>query len=197
MSPRLPERRRERDVDLRDVAELARAHDLHQPLGEGVVLVVEGLHDDQTGIGVGHLDHGARLVCVGREGLLAEHVLAGPQGGHRPVAVEPVRERVVDGVDVAVLDELRVRAQDPGNALLSGELVSPVRVSGGHRADHGAPGPAGGLHEGDGGDAGGPQDADPQHAVIRAPRGVRDSEAAAAHVPEGWDGGHPTGIGHG
>ena len=193
----LPQRRRERDVDLRDVAELSRAHDLHQSLGEGVVLVVEGLHHDQTGIGVGHLDHGPRLVRVGREGLLAQHVLAGPQGGHRPVAVEPVRERVVDGVDVGVLDQLRVRAQDPGNALLSSKLLGPVPLPGGHGGDHGAAGPAGGLHQGDGGDAGGPQDADPQHAVIRAPRCVRDGEAAAAHVPECWEGRHPMGIGHG
>ena len=194
----LPERRRERHVDLRDVAQLTRAHDLDEPLGERVVLVVKGLHDDLAGIRVGHLDHGSRLVRIGREGLLAEHVLAGPQGRHRPVAVESVRERVVDGVDVRVLDQLGVGAQDPGNTLLSGELLGPVPVPGRHGRDNGTPGTASGLDESDGGDAGRPQDADPQHAVIRSPRGVhhRDGEAqrgVAPYAPEGRGGGHPKG----
>ncbi len=162
----LPQRRREGDVDVRDVAELARADDLDQSLREGVVLVVEGLHDHQTGVAVDHLSHARGLVGVGREGLLAQDVLAGPQRGDRPVAVQPVREWVVDRVDVGVGDQFGVGVHDTRNALLAGEFLGPVAVAGRHRRDGGAAGPAGRLHQGCGGDASRPQDPDPQHAVI-------------------------------
>ena len=97
-----------------DVAELAGAHDLDQSLGEGVVFVVEGLHHHQTWVAVDDLGHGPGLVGVGGEGLLAQDVLAGPQRGDGPVAVQPVGEGVVDGVDVGVRDELGVGVQRPG-----------------------------------------------------------------------------------
>ena len=114
------------------------------------------------------LGHRPGLVGVGREGLLAQHVLARLDGGDRPVAVQPVGERVVDGVDVRVGDHGGVGVQDPGDAVLAGEGLGPGAVAGRHGGDHGAAGPPGRLYQSDGGDPGRPQDADPQHAVIGA-----------------------------
>ena len=132
----LPQRGREGDVDLGDVAQLARADDLDQALGQGVVLVVEGLHDHQPGVAVVRLRHGPGLVGVGGERLLAQDVLAGLEGGDGPVPVQAVGEGVVDGVDVGVVDQLLVAADDAGNALLAGELRRPVLgVAGRHRGD--------------------------------------------------------------
>ncbi len=80
--------------------------------------------------------------------------------------VESVGEGVVDGVDLRVLHQLRVAAQDAGNPLLAGEFRRPAAVAGGHGDDDGAAGPAGRLDHGGGGDAGRPQDPDPQHAAV-------------------------------
>ena len=104
-------------------------HDLHQALGQRVVLVVEGLHHHHTRVAVVRLGHGPGLVGVGRERLLAQDVLAGLQGGDRPVPVQAVGERVVDGVDVGVVHQLGVAVEDPGNALLVGEFLGACRRS--------------------------------------------------------------------
>ena len=151
---------------LRDGAELARADDLDQAPGQGVVLVVEGLHHHQPGVAVVRLGHGPGLVGVGREGLLAQDVLARLEGGDGPVAVQPVGQRVVDGVDVGVVDQLLVAAEHPGDPLLAGELLRPLAVPGGHGDDHRRLRSAGWLDECGGGDAGRPEDADPQHVAV-------------------------------
>ena len=135
-------------------------------LAQRVVLVVEGLHHHQTRVAVDGLGHGPGLVGVGREGLLAQDVLAGPQGGDRPVAVQPVREGVVDGVDVGVVDQFGVRVQHPGDVVLRGECLGPGAVAGRHGGHLRAARPSGWLDQSSGGDAGRPQDADPQHAVV-------------------------------
>ena len=137
--PAWPEGRREGDVDLADVAELARLHDLHQPRGHGVVLVVERLHHDQAGVGAAASATCARLVGVGREGLLAQHVLAGLEGGDRPVAVETVGQRDVDGVDLGVARSAPCTSPGPGECRAFGECRGPVRV----RAATGHDGPSG------------------------------------------------------
>ncbi len=72
----------------------------------------------------------ASLGGVGREGLLAQHVLARGERGHRPSAVESVGQRVVDGVDVGVVDELLVGADHAGDAVLGGEGRRPARGRG-------------------------------------------------------------------
>ena len=180
--PLLPQRRREGHVDVRDVAELARADDLDQALGEGVVLVVEGLHDHEPGVAVVRLRHGPGLVGVGRERLLAQDVLAGLEGGHGPVPVQAVGQRVVDGVDLGVVDQFRIAVEHPGYPVLTGELLRPVPIPGGHGGDHGAPGAPSGLDQRGRGDAGRPEDPDPQHA------GVIGAGAARAGVPAARDG---------
>ena len=191
----LPQRRREGDVDPGDVAELARADDLHQPLGERVVLVVEGLHDDHTWVAAGRLGHGPGLVGVGREGLLAQHVLAGPQRGDRPVPVEAVGEGVVHGVDLGVLDHRGVAVQDPRNALLAGEFGGPLAVACRHGGDDGHPRSAGRLDQCGGGDASRSQDADSQHAAVTGRCAPDDSEMSApATFPQHGTEGLPSGT---
>ena len=164
----LPQRGREGDVDLGDVAQLARADDLDEALGQRVVLVVECLHHDDTRVAVGRLRHGPGLVGVGGERLLAQDVLARPEGGNGPVAVQPVGEGVVDRVDLGILHQRGVAADHPRNTLLAGEFGRPLVVARRHRGDGHAPRPPGRLDQGGGGDAGRPQDPDSQHAAIIA-----------------------------
>ena len=192
----LPQRGREGHVDLGDVAEFAGADDLHQALGERVVLVVEGLHDDHTWVAAGRLGHGPGLVGVGREGLLAQHVLAGPQRRNRPVPVQAVGERVVDGVDLGVLHQRRVAVQDAGNALLTGEFRRPLRVARRHRRDDGHPRPAGRLDQCGGGDAGRSQNADSQHAAVTGQRwaGTDSEMGTPATFPQYGTEGSPPGT---
>ena len=162
----LPEGGREGHVDLGDVAQFARADDLDQTLGERVVLVMEGLHDHDTWVAIVHLGHGAGFVGVGREGLLAQDVLAGVEGGDGPLSVEPVREWVVDGVDLGVLHQRRIAVQHAGNSLFTGEFGGTFGVACRHRGDLGPAGSPGRFDESRGGDVGRSQNADSQHAAV-------------------------------
>ena len=72
---------------------------------------------------------------VGRERLLAQHVLAGGQGPQGPLGVEPVGQRIVDGVDVLVGQQLGVGPPDHRDVVLGGEYLGPVSVTGGDRPD--------------------------------------------------------------
>ena len=81
-------------------------------------------------LGLGRLDHALRVGGGQRERLLAQDVLAGAGGGDRPLGVEVVRQRDVDGVDVRVGEERLVRAVGPRDAELVGDRggrVSPSR----------------------------------------------------------------------
>ena len=98
------------------VEELAGSHE-HR-----VVPVVERLHHHCARRH--HGGHGARLVHVGGEGLLAQHVLSRRECGQCPPAVEPVGERVVHGVDVGVVDELFVRGDHTPDAVLAAKEVA-------------------------------------------------------------------------
>ena len=55
------------------------------------------------------VDEALGIGGVEAEGLLAEHVLAGLEGGDRPVDVEVVGEWVVDRVDVRISEQCLVR----------------------------------------------------------------------------------------
>ena len=101
-----------------------------------MVAVHERLYQDEPG-GVGRV---VRLLGLGRVAgvrLLAEHVLAGLEGAHRPRVVHPVRQRDVDGVDVRVLEQRLVRAvrlRDPVLARVRLRL-RPVTASDGDDVD--------------------------------------------------------------
>ena len=71
------------------------AHRRHEAIGEGRHVAHAG--------GLGGLVHLARLGDVHRNRLLAEHVLAGPDGGDGDVAMHMIGRRDDHGVDAVLL----------------------------------------------------------------------------------------------
>jgi hypothetical protein len=97
---------------------------------------VERLYEHAPGL-VRGVRHALRFVGVRGQRLLAQHVLAGAKGSDRPLAVEGVGERVVDGVDLRVRQQGVVALVDAGDPVLARELASSLGVAGcdGHDLD--------------------------------------------------------------
>jgi hypothetical protein len=154
-------------LDPGQLAQLPGCQQLAQTVHDGVVEVMEAVGDDDTRpvSGVAHLDgfHG-----VGRERLLRQDVLAGPDGGEVPGSVQCVGQRVVDGLDLGIGQQVGVRGGDAFDAVGGGEGRRPLRVTGGDRDQTGAGGVCR-LDDGEFGDPGSAEDADTQrpHAVSR------------------------------
>ncbi|GAB3902893.1 hypothetical protein GCM10029964_094040 [Kibdelosporangium lantanae] len=95
-------------VEVLDVAQLTRVHQLAQPLHDG--RVAEGVvqHQHQAAfLGGGHELDPVRVRR--RQGLLHQHVLAGLQGGHRDFEVGRGRRGHGDRVDLRVGEYLGER----------------------------------------------------------------------------------------
>ena len=75
-----------------------------------VEAVHERLHQQHARVAAGGDASRSASAAVMRQRLLAQDVLAGPGGGDRPLGVEVVRQRDVDGVDVRVGEQRLVRA---------------------------------------------------------------------------------------
>ena len=121
--------------------------DVVHALRERVVPVVERLHDHEPGA-VGDRRHLFGLRGVGGERLLAQHVLAGLERGDRPLRVQPVRQWVVDRVDVGIGEQVRVGAVHARDAVLGRERVGTGPIAG-RDGDHlGLRGVACGLDDG-------------------------------------------------
>src|SRR5581483_5113398 len=88
------------------------------------VAVHERFRDEQPGL-LGRVEHGLRLLRVGGQRLLAEHVLAGLERPDRPLAVERVRQRDVDRLDVRILEQRLVRAVGALDPPLARECLRP------------------------------------------------------------------------
>ena len=73
---------------------------------------------------------------VGSERFFAQHVLSGRQRGPGPPAVQAVRQRVVDRVQIRVGDQLVVVVVHPGDVVLGGEGPSARRIACRHRGHH-------------------------------------------------------------
>ena len=87
------------------------------------------------------VDHPLRLGGGQRQRLLAQDVLAGPGRGDRPLGVEVVGQRDVDGVDVRVGEERLVRAVGAsGCRARRRPLGAWAAVAGGDRDDLAASG---------------------------------------------------------
>src|SRR5262245_46954919 len=99
-----------------------------------MVAIVEGLDEHASGP-LGGRGHRLRLVDARRERLLAENVLARLEGTDRPLGVERVRQRIVDGVDLRVGEQCRIRFVDAGNLMPRREAPRALRVAGGDRED--------------------------------------------------------------
>jgi hypothetical protein len=148
------------DLDLTELAQLAGGQQPVQAAGHRVVEVVEALQQGHAGRGGGVADLTGLLGVAGR-GFLAQHVLAGGDRGQVPGAVEAVGERVVDDLDLGVGRHVDVGIQHPLDAVGGSEGLGPAPVAGGDRDDAVAGG-VGGVDDGDRGDPGRAQDADPQ-----------------------------------
>jgi hypothetical protein len=146
-------------LDAGQLAQLPGCQQLAQPLHDGVVEVVEAVGDHDAGpvSGVAYLDC---FVGVGRERFLRQHVFAGLHGGEVPRSVQCVGQRVVDGLDLGVGQQVRVRRRDAPDAVDGGEGRGPLGVAGRDR-DQAGTGGVRGLDDGQFGDAGGPEDTHP------------------------------------
>ena len=94
------------------LAQAARAEDLGEALRSRVERRHVGLEQQHAG-GVARRRHRARLEGGGGQRLLAQHVLAGLGGLDRPLGVEAVGERDVDGFHVGIAQDLVVGPKDP------------------------------------------------------------------------------------
>ena len=164
----------QRGLDPADRSELVALHDLLHADRERVVAVMECLHHDEARTGRDRSD-GFGFFRVGGKWLLAQHMLAGFECRDRPLRVEAVGERVVDGVDVGVGDERLVRIADLRHAVLRCERVGTIAIPSGHRADESLVDVVRGLDHRAGRDARRAEYPDPNrvhraHCKVAAPR---------------------------
>ena len=133
-------------LELEHAAQLALLADQRaQPRRERVVAPVEGLEEHQRRHAVLGAPHGQlhdlgqlrRFGRVARQWLLAEHVLAGAQRRRRPLVVQPVEQRDVDGLDRRVVQH-RIVVARPLDAPLGRQLRGPRRVARADGHDRGA-----------------------------------------------------------
>ena len=109
--------------------QLPRRDEFLDPQCHRVVAVVEGLHHHPVGLRAqfGQL---AGLCGVGRERLLAQHVLARLERCPGPPSVQSVRQRVVDGIQLGIGDQRFVAAVHSGDAVFGCEDLGPGHVPG-------------------------------------------------------------------
>ncbi len=115
-------------------AQSARFDDLPGPVEGRVIAVVKGIHQHATVFG-GRIRHFLRFPRVGGEGLLAQHVFAGRKRFDRPSVVERNRQRVVNGFDRRVFDDVAVAGVCDGDSVLAREVLCPGRIAGGNTRD--------------------------------------------------------------
>ncbi len=163
MSENLGNGKQSGGLDVLDGAEVALLHQRAHAVCERVVAVVERLHHHEPGA-VGDRGHLFGLGGVVGEGLLAEHVLARLERGDRPLRVQTVGQRVVDGVDVGIGEQVGVGVEDARDAVLGGVGVGAAAVTRGDRDHLGILRVAGGLDDRGGRDARGAEDSDADRA---------------------------------
>ena len=126
--------------------------------------VHERLHQQHT-LGLAGLDHPLGLRRVRRERLLAQHVLAGPGRGDRPLRVEVVGQRVVHGIDVRIGQQVLVRAERARDAEPGRGGLGTAQITRGDRDDLTPRGRGRGRDDLLDPDLGRREDAPPQHVA--------------------------------
>ncbi len=128
-------RQTQRDLNLGedDVADLALAHEAARFLMHGLVALVEddAEHDAVPPAGFD------RLLAIrdrDRQRLLDQHMLAGGRGGDRVLGMQPVRRRIVEGVDGGIAQHCVKRRMDRRDAVPLGERL-PARAIAAHDGD--------------------------------------------------------------
>ena len=162
----LGQREAHRRADLPDGPEVVAVGDGAHAFGQRVIAVVESLDDGDARCG-GSIGDLPRLGGVGRERLFAQHMLARGDRRQGPFGVQPIGERVVDGVDLRVGDEVGIRRQHPCDAVLVGVALGAFGVTGRDGHDVDVRNAAGGLHHRRRGNLGRAQNADPQPILRR------------------------------
>jgi len=158
-------------LELFDLADAAGAQQIRRRDEGGVVAVVEGVHQYQPGV-AGGVRHLTGLGGVAGQGLFAQHVLARGERFQGPLVVHGDGERVVDGVDVGVVDHGLVAVLHGVDALVRGEGLGACAVTSGDRPDGGTRFVDHGVQERAGCDASGTKDAKSNrwwHGAFRAP----------------------------
>ena len=119
-------------LDVAQAAELARVDDLPHPRRQRMVSPVKRFAEQLAGA-LGRLGHARGLRGVGGQRLLAEHVLACLERTDRPCAVQAVRQRIVDGVDLGIGEQRLVGRVRAWEAVLGRELLGSRAVARGDR----------------------------------------------------------------
>jgi hypothetical protein len=121
-------------LDVADLADLPGIDDLLHPGEERVIAVVKGLDEPVAG-SLRRLAHPLGLDGIRGEGFLAEHVLSRLQRADRPLAVQAVRERIVDRVDRRIVEQRLIARVGLVEAVLDLKPSGALRLAGGDPVD--------------------------------------------------------------
>ena len=97
----------------------------------------EGL-DDAPAAAVAGRDDGLCFNGIEGDWLLAEHVLAGLECLHRPFDVQVVGQRVVDRLDLRIVEQCLIAAVAARNAEARGDVAGPLGIARGNGRDDAA-----------------------------------------------------------
>jgi hypothetical protein len=97
------EREAHDNVNMSQGANLSRRGKFDHAVHDGVVAVMEGLHEDGSTVCLDVTNSSRLCGCAGR-GLLAQHMLACCHGFDIPRSVKAVRERVIDDLNLRVIN---------------------------------------------------------------------------------------------
>ena len=120
------------NVDVRQLTQFTRTSQLEHALHDGVVPVVECLHELHTG-GVHGISNITGLGGIAGRGFFTQNVLAGSDRSKVPRPVQAVWKRVVDRLDLRVVNHFLIRVQDPFNVSVLGEVLGSAPIAGGDR----------------------------------------------------------------
>ncbi len=93
-----------------------------------MIAVVERLAENLPAL-PRRLRHPLSLDRIGRERLLAQHVLARSQRRNRPFAVQRIRQRIVDNVEAGIIDKIVVGRDHSRDPVSVGEFARPLRIA--------------------------------------------------------------------
>ncbi len=141
--------------------QFARGNDLLNAQSQRMVAVMERLHHDPVRLR-GEFGDLTGFGGVGGERLFAQHMFSGAQCGSDPPAVQAVRQRNVDRVEVRVGDQRFVAFVHPGDTVLRSKGLCTRGIARRHCGDDDLDVSLGRLDERQRCDARCAQDADPQ-----------------------------------